>query len=292
MHLSKAAAVGLLVGGLVPAVTLGQDAIVVTPGGFVGIGTSSPACTLHVAAGEVRFPPASDGAGFTHFNLGSPSKNFIRGTTIIADNGGSVGVGTATPFGKFHVGSGEVVFPPAVNGLGYTHFNHGSGNYIRGTTMIADNGGKVAIGCVNPTTTLALGVGNGATCGTGTYSTINAGDTNFIGSSSRTIKENLSPVEVPEILERIAAIDVYTYDFIDGRKDVMGLMAEDFHGIFGRGSEKTISGQEVDMALWLAVQQLAAGNKELVARNQELVERLAALEARIAAQAPTAGADQ
>jgi hypothetical protein len=36
-----------------------------------------------------------------------------------------------------------------------------------------------------------------------------------------------------------------------------------------------INGQEVEMALWLAV-------KELSARNQELAERLQALEARLA----------
>jgi hypothetical protein len=51
-------------------------------------------------------------------------------------------------------------------------------------------------------------------------------------------------------------------------------MAEDFHEIFRRGSERTLSGQEVEMALWLAVQ-------ELTARNEQLARRLSELEARL-----------
>ena len=38
-------------------------------------------------------------------------------------------------------------------------------------------------------------------------------------------------------LKKIAAVNVYTYDFIDGPKDKLGLMAEDFHQVFGRGSD-------------------------------------------------------
>jgi hypothetical protein len=82
---------------------------------------------------------------------------------------------------------------------------------------------------------------------------------------------------VPNILEKISAVDVYKYDFINGPKDRLGLMAEDFHKIFEHGSDKLLNGQEVEMALWLAV-------KELTAQNKGLTERLAALEAQLAAQ--------
>ena len=55
----------------------------------------------------------------------------------------------------------------------------------------------------------------------------------------------------------------------------MGLIAEDFHTVFGRGDEKYINGQEVQMALWLAVQQLTEKNKELTDRLSTLEKQLA-----------------
>jgi len=48
-------------------------------------------------------------------------------------------------------------------------------------------------------------------------------------------------------------------------------MAEDFYNIFKRGSDKEINGQEVQMALWLAVQALSA-------KNRVLEQKVAALE--------------
>jgi DNA anti-recombination protein RmuC len=115
----------------------------------------------------------------------------------------------------------------------------------------------------------------------GSRSFIDAGSAQFTFSSSRTIKENLSPVQVPNILDKISQVGVYNYDYINGPKDKLGLMAEDFHTVFGRGSDKLINGQEVEMALWLAVQQLTAQNKELAAQNNELIQRLERLEARL-----------
>jgi hypothetical protein len=68
-------------------------------------------------------------------------------------------------------------------------------------------------------------------------------------------------------------------------------MAEDFHQIFGRGSDKLLDGQEVDMALWLAIQELAERAQqvqakdqaldELRAQNLELAQRLTELEAAV-----------
>ena len=52
----------------------------------------------------------------------------------------------------------------------------------------------------------------------------------------------------------------------------MGLITEDFHTVFGRGSEKKIKGQEVQMALWLAVQELTIDNEELQAKVAEFDE--------------------
>jgi hypothetical protein len=50
----------------------------------------------------------------------------------------------------------------------------------------------------------------------------------------------------------------------------LGLIAEDFHTVLGRGDDKHIDGQDVQMALWMAVQKLSAENKALTERLSKL----------------------
>ena len=142
---------------------------------------------------------------------------------------------------------------------------------VRGIAVdLAD--GDVGILC-DSSLNADLTVGSQGSCSSGTRSTLNAGDTMFTASSSRTIKEHLEPLEVDDILEKIQEIPVYHYDFITGPKDRVGLVAEDFHQVFERGSDQVLSGQEVQMALWLAVQ-------ELTKRTEE--QRVAELEKEVA----------
>ena len=140
-----------------------------------------------------------------------------------------------------------------------------------------DSDGDVGINCNNPTSDLVIASGGGCS---NPSSSISAGGTQFVAASSRTFKTNLSPVKTPGILDKIAEIPVYNYDFIQGPKDRIGLIAEDFHKVFGRGSDKYIDGGEVQMALWLAVQELAAQNKELMERLGTMEAQLTALQGR------------
>jgi hypothetical protein len=111
----------------------------------------------------------------------------------------------------------------------------------------------------------------------GAWSRLNAGDSTFTASSSRSIKENIVPFNVGGVLDRVASVPVVTYDFKPefcnnggGCKDKLGLIAEDFYTVLGRGSDSSINGQDVSMALWLAVQELKKENdalKELVCED-------------------------
>ncbi|MDP7610615.1 MAG: tail fiber domain-containing protein, partial [Candidatus Woesearchaeota archaeon] len=117
--------------------------------------------------------------------------------------------------------------------------------------------------------------------GTGTYSEIDAGESTFTTGSSRTFKQNIKNVTLNQsILRQISKIPVTTYDFkpeicnvsdYDGKcTNKIGLIAEDFHQIFKRGDEKSLSGDEVKMALWLAIQEIQAENDQKNSEIQQL----------------------
>ena len=277
-----------------------SNALYVDDIGHIGLRTSTPVLDLHIATSNtpgIRLEQTNAG-GFTAQTwdiAGNEANFFVRDVTggstlplrirpgaptssidIAAD--GDVGIGTASPAARLHVASGESRFDSASATLN-SHFNFsGNGqNYFRGTTIIADDavGSHVGIGCDSPQADLVVGA-NAASCAGGAFTAITAGSAP-VTSSSRSFKTNLAAVAVPGILEKVQQVGVFTFDFINGPADRLGLMAEDFHTIFQRGSDKVIDSGEVTSALWLAVQ-------ELVTRNQELTERLKALEARLPAE--------
>ena len=229
----------------------------ITATGNVGIGTASPGSKLDIVANAAATESAriynTNATGFSGFS-------YFDETTAI---GLFIGLDNANNNTRINsVNNNPIVMMT------------NSTEHVR-----IDTDGDVGINCNNPTSDLVIASGSG--CSTPS-SSINAGSTSFTASSSRAIKENLLPIKVPDILEKIGDVGVYQYDFIGGPKERIGLMAEDFHQIFQRGSDKTLDGQEVEMALWLAVQELTAQNKELAAQNKEISERLAELEARLA----------
>ncbi len=204
----------------------------------VGIGTSDPQYRLHVHKGSSDYSYLS----------------FTNSTT-----------------GSGHTDGVLVGIDPSENFRIHTYENNNIRFYIDDDhKMTIDPDGDVGIGQTTPVYDLEIVRGS-------TFSKINAGDAQFTTSSSRSCKENIRPLDKEDILEKMADIPVNCFDFkpshcADGEncKDRMGLIAEDFHAIFQRGSEKEINGQEVQMALWMAVRQLYARNKALSQKVEEL----------------------
>lgn len=212
-------------------------------GNNVGIGTSTPAARLDIL-------PSSG------TNLELSVKNDATNTDVIAViQSGSLN----RIFRIFEAPTSEGVFSVfAANGTENLRFT-------------GQAGGRLGIGCAQGISAdIVLNSAGGGNCGIGTESTINAGATQFTVTSSRTMKEDIAPVEIDAILEKISNVGVYHYDFISGPQDNLGLMAEDFHEIFGRGSDKLLNGHEVQMALWLAVRELTSRTDELARQNEAL----------------------
>ena len=299
------------------------NSIFVDSTGRVGFRTSTPVLDLHVSTSNtpaIRMEQTNAG-GFTAQTwdiAGNEANWFVRDVTggsllplrirpgaptssldISAD--GDVGIGTASPGEQLTVRNSTAnsdafavrrsqadanqlfrVFETTGGAGLFSIFDENGSEVARFTGV---SGGRFAVGCNAPEHDIDLGNNAGAACNASpSRSFIDAGSTTFTASSSRTIKTNISPVEVPDILQRIASVGVYNYDFVEGPSDKMGLMAEDFHTVFGRGSDKLLNGQEVEMALWLAVQQLAQRNEQLTSTNEQLLDRLERLEALVAAQ--------
>lgn len=236
---------------LMPAVGVyAQGDVVFVQGDKVGIGTSTPSARLDIRPGsstDVELRVKNDARSTTVF------------TAVQSENDNLI-------FRIFEAASGEGVFSVfAANGTENLRFT-------------AQAGGRLGIGCAQSISAdLVLNSAGGGTCGTGTESTINAGATAFTVTSSREIKKNIEPVEIDGLLAKISRVGVYRYDFISGPEDSLGLMAEDFHEIFGRGSDKLLDGQEVTMALWLAVRELTSRTDDLARQNEALAAQNEAL---------------
>jgi endosialidase-like protein len=302
-----------ITGSKVPfTVTAGAatNSIFVDSTGRVGFRTSTPVLDLHVSTSNtpaLRLEQTNSG-GFTAQTwdiAGNEANFFVRDVTggsrlpfrirpgaptssldISAD--GAIGIATASP----NVNSaldvvGAIRLTGTANpttdngawqwneaGVGYVFQSGGTIRFRTGATsserLTVTTTGDTGINCSTPTADFVIfGTSN---C-SGSGSTINAGSTQFTATSSRTMKEHLEPIAVPDLLDRMAKVNVYNYDFITGPKDRVGLMAEDFHQVFGRGSDKVIDGNEVQMALWMAVQQLTEQNKKLQERLDTLEQQ-------------------
>ena len=217
--------------------------------GNVGIGTASPGLRLDVrntaAASATARVTNTDAAGYSGIEFYDSNASTV---------GLFVGTDNANNISRF---SSVADFP----------FVFLTNNVER---FRITPGGDIGINCDAPGADLVIASGSGCTTPS---SSINAGSAQFTVASSRTFKENLAPVSVPNILDKIASVDVYTYDFKKGPKNRLGLVAEDFHTVFGRGDEKYIDGNDVQMALWMAVQQLTEQNKALQQRLDQLEQK-------------------
>lgn len=256
-----------------------SNSIFVDTDGGIGLGTSSPDGKLHAdLAGNSLFLVQDDGTLQVVVESVSVTPIVPSAQTVATfqRDGDAVVSIISSDTNRSVLFFGDTT--SAVSGrIDYNNSNDSMNFRTNGTDnrIVIESDGDVGFGTDTPTGDFHVVQG-------ATGSSLVAGNTTFTATSSRTLKENIRPVQADDILEKVAKVSVMTYDWKpevwngneEERKDKLGLIAEDFHTVLGRGSDKTINGQDVEMTLWLAVQKLHEENQELKGRLSQLEQQV------------------
>jgi len=105
------------------------------------------------------------------------------------------------------------------------------------------------------------------------------------GASSRALKENILNIDTTQVLDKIANLGVYTWNYIKENDAVthLGPMAEDFHEAFGLNGDKTdkISYTDISGVALAAIQELKKESDLKSAKIIELENKLSIIEQRL-----------
>jgi hypothetical protein len=270
-----------------------------TVAGSVGIGTTNPAALLQLGDANVsnsmammRFVSTSPSrAAWRSWEIGVPGgtedvsgKNYsFVIDDLLGGNGqpevtvrfdtGNVGIGTASPGVKLDVNGAYL----RVTGAGNEQA------YIGGD----GTGGDIEIGSRN------AGVMTAGFWNSAAFSHMNVVGLNFIPTSDRNQKENFQPVNVREVLEKVAALPVTRWNYkADPDNPHIGPMAQDFHAAFATGpDDKHITTVDADGVALAAIkglneklrEEVKTKEKELTALREEKNAEIATLREETAA---------
>jgi autotransporter adhesin len=113
---------------------------------------------------------------------------------------------------------------------------------------------------------------------------IAVGGSSWSSVSDRNRKENFLSIDGEEVLERLRAVPVTSWNYRTQERDIrhLGPMAQDFHAAFGLGeSDLLINSIDIDGVNLAAVKALTERTEMLSRENAELRARLERLEARL-----------
>lgn len=240
----------------------GANQFLIRASGGVGIGTTAPEADLHVFRGS---------AGSVTANATAP---------LVVESDGNAFINLLSPSNAI---SG-LLFGSPVNAIDASVRYNNSGinrelsfRTLNSQRMVILTNGFVGIGTTAPTNTLHVAGGVSATA--------------FVNTSDRNAKENFAPVSPVDVLNKVAALPITTWNFKsmnDGRH--MGPMAQDFYAAFGLGGgDTTITSVDPDGVALAAIQGLnekvEKENAALRLENSELKVRLDKLERRLSEKA-------
>jgi len=128
-------------------------------------------------------------------------------------------------------------------------------------------------------------VGTNTANGTGAHLT--AGGT-WSSKSSRTVKENFQPIDGRELLSKIDALAIESWNYRNSDERHIGPVSEDFVAAFDVGTtrgdstrdDEHLSGMDVGGVALVAIKELISENRKLQSVIGQLEQRISELEAR------------
>ncbi len=225
--------------------------------GDIGVGFNSPSASLHVRRSD----------GSAQIRVEEASGSTAQRTLFVLQNNGG-------PIFELNDSNSGTSWSFLVNSVGGFGFNRvGTGGFEFSIT----SSGRVLIGPGAATVFNLSPTGNLTIAGNLTANGI-------FYPSDRALKENIEPVDPVQLLGRVKELDVSRWNFIQ-EKGVqrLGPMAQDFHALFGLGTDdRHINPMDVASVALAAVQGLNQLVEERDRRLAEQEARIAALEARLA----------
>ena len=201
-----------------------------------------------------------------------------RSTAMGEDTTASGSSSTAMGWSTTAIGSYSTAMGDRTTAQAYASLVLGRWNVISGTT-----GSWVA-------TDPVLVVGNGTSAGrSNAFTLLKNGNLTIAGTltqgSDRSVKENFAAVDAREVLEKVAALPIETWNYRTQPDTVrhMGPMSQDFRALFGLGQDdvtiSTVDSAGVALAaiqgLHQLVQEQQAALEVLREENRELAQRVA-----------------
>ena len=279
----------------------------------IGINTTSPSYTLdiHAATPEIEMDDTSAGAGMAHlqmstntftlegnsqqdiFNMDTRAGNYAL--NIDADS--EVGIGTNTPSKKLHVRgsdsanlSDSTITARIENVTGTTGSRHMLQLVNRGNPLLwfhnTQNDIRWSMNPIDTSFVFSRG-------GSGGYEMQLYSNGNLVirgtltQNSDRNTKKNIEAVNPVNVLDKVAALPISTWQFKNDTEKSrhLGPMAQDFYAAFGLGrDEKGIAPVDVSGVALAAIKGLNTVVKDKDAKIVQLEGKVADLEEKLQAQ--------
>lgn len=294
------------------------NSLFVAADGKIGLGTQSPAAGVHLVVADtpsMRFDQSGSGFADQTWDLIANESNFaIRDAntpqtlpfrvrpgaptnTLVLDQDGEIGMGTASPLGGLHV-LGDIEYDVAeiARGQLLVENAHTSDtimlNLVNDGAVVNvyrdDSVGAVWVETFGADDTDATGHSwsMGLSGHTTAMTVYGGGNVTIAGTlsqgSSRSTKHHIVPVASSDVLAKVAALEINRWAYRTDAAGVqhLGPMAEDFHAAFGLGHDARhlAAGDAAGVALASvkALHELVESQREQIDHLTERLERLEA----------------
>jgi hypothetical protein len=269
-----------------------------------GLLNAEPMGTHSTATGYKNTASGNNSTAMGIYNIASAYGAVALGQGCTSSGNNAVAMGSvAQATGNYAVAMGYHSIAGGASSTSLGYFTTASGNYSTAMGYYVSTNGKAGsftIGDASTTSIMTSPAANNfrarfangyrlyTSADYSTSCSLGAGDNAWSTSSDMRLKENFAPIDGDDILKKIAAMPLVTWNYKKQDPSQFrhyGPMAQDFFAAFGKdmygtiGNDSTINQSDFAGVSFVAIQALIKQNKGLQSTVEELVEELKQLKA-------------